>query len=122
MNYEALFVDPRGRTSRREYVGALVTLLAALLFYYMLVFGPSGRIGMLVMLYPAVVLQARRLRDMGQPVWLLVAPVALLIAAFWLRTVGADAHTQSMVQLAALVVCGGFAVWGLAAKGRPDAT
>jgi uncharacterized membrane protein YhaH (DUF805 family) len=120
MNYEALFVDPRGRTSRGEYIGALITLLAALVFYYMLVFGPSGRIGMLVMLYPAVVLHARRLRDMGRPAWLLVAPVTLLIAAFWLRTVGADAHTQYIVQLTALGLCAGFVVWSLTAAGRTE--
>jgi len=31
MNYEALFVDPTGRTSREQYAGGLITLLAAVL-------------------------------------------------------------------------------------------
>jgi uncharacterized membrane protein YhaH (DUF805 family) len=121
MNYEALFVDPRGRTARGAYAGALTALLAALLFYYMLVFGPSGRIGMLVMLYPALVLHARRLRDMGRPVWLLVVPVALLIAAFWLRSAGSGADATFLsVRLAALAVSSAFAVWCLVGKARAD--
>jgi len=120
MNYEALFVDPTGRTSREHYAGGLITLLAALAFYYLLVLGPSGRIGMLVMLYPAVVLHARRLRDTGQSAWLLVVPIALVVGAYWLRTPGSGpaTQTQMIANVAAVVVCAGFVVWGLTGEGR----
>jgi len=123
MNYEALFVDPTGRTSREQYVGGLITLLAALAFYYLLVLGPSGRIGMLVMLYPAVVLHARRLHDMGQNAWLLVVPVALVIGAHWLRTSGSGpaTQTQMIANVVAFVVCAGFVLRGLAVRGKRQA-
>ena len=122
MNYEALFVDPTGRTSREQYAGGLITLLAALAFYQFLVLGPSGRIGMLVMLYPTVVLHARRLQDMGQSVWLLVVPVALVTGAYWLRTPGSGpaTQTQMIANIAAVIVCAGFVVWGLTGKRRED--
>jgi len=122
MNYEALFVDPTGRTSRGDYISGLLTLLAALALYYAFVLGPSGRIGMLVMLFPATVLHARRLHDMGQSAWVLVVPVALVLAAYWLRTPGPGPATQMLMQMivnvAALIACAGFVLWGLAAKGR----
>ena len=121
MNYEALFVNPTGRTSRRDYVGALLTLLAAFTFYYFIVLGPSGRFGMLVMLYPATILHARRLRDMGRSVWFLAAPVASLVAAFWLRETSPHTAEQSAVAWAAFVVSAGFVLWGLAGKGRAEA-
>lgn len=118
MNYETLFVDPRGRTARGAYIGALITLLAAAAFYYYLVFGPSGRIGMLIMLYPAIVLHARRLRDMGQSVWLLALPVAVLVAAFWLRTTSPGTAAQSNVALAAFAISAVFVLWSLIGKSR----
>jgi uncharacterized membrane protein YhaH (DUF805 family) len=121
MNYDALFVDPTGRTSRGDYTGALITLLAAFGFYYFLVLGASGRYGMLIMLYPALVLHARRLRDMGQAVWLLVVPGALLIAAFWLRTANPKSEALFYVGWAAFAVSAGFALWGLLGKERAEA-
>lgn len=121
MNYEALFVDPTGRTSRSHYVGGLITLLAALAFYYLLVLGPSGRIGMLVMLYPAFVLHARRLHDMGNSALLLVVPVALILTAYWLRSSGPASQAQLIVNATAFVLCVGFVLWGMAAKGRTRA-
>jgi uncharacterized membrane protein YhaH (DUF805 family) len=121
MNYEALFATPAGRTSRRDYIGAVVTLLAAFAFYYWLVWGASGRFGMLVMLYPATVLHARRLRDMGHTPWLLAAPVALLIAAFWLRATSPGTPAQSAVAWAAFAVSAAFVLWGLTGRGRTGA-
>ncbi len=119
MTYESLFVNPNGRTSRGQYLGALIPLLAALALYYLLVRGPSGRLAMLVMLFPAMVLHARRLHDMGRPVWLLLAPAALLIATFWLRAASPDTPIALAVTLATIAVSAIFVLWGLAGRSRP---
>lgn len=65
-NYEATFAYPVGRISGGRFIGALITLLLAFAFYHFFVRGPSGWYGMLVMLYPALVLLGRRLQDMGR--------------------------------------------------------
>lgn len=65
-NYEATFAYPVGRIPSSRFIGALITLLAAFAFYYFFVRGPSGWYGMLVMLYPALVLLGRRLQDMDR--------------------------------------------------------
>ena len=124
MNYDALFANPTGRTSRREYAGALIVLLSAFVFYYVyysLLRGLSGPFGMLVLLYPAVVLHARRLRDMGRTAWLLAAPVALIVAAFWLHTASPGSGAQLAAGLAALAVSAGIVLWSLTGAGRADA-
>ena len=84
MNFDTLFVSPAGRTARAEFVGALVTLLAAFAFYYFLVPGRNSQWVQLVFLFPAVVLLARRLHDMGRTAWPLVVPAALIVAMAWL--------------------------------------
>jgi len=118
MNYDSLLADPTARIARRPYIAALLTLLAAFVFYYVLVRGGSGRFGMLVMLYPAAMLLMGRLRGMGRPAWLAAAPAALIVAAFWLGSTqpGSTAHTD--VSLAAFVVSAAFAAWGLFGKER----
>ena len=118
MHYETLFADPSGRLPQRAFAGALFTLLAAFFFYYLLVWGGSGRWGMLVLLYPATVLHARRLRDMRRPVWLLALPVALILAAFWLRENRPGTATQLDLHVAAFAVAAAFALWGLLGKAR----
>ncbi len=124
MNYDALFANPTGRTSRREYAGALIVLLSAFVFYYVyysLLRGLGRPFGMLVLLYPAVVLHARRLHDMGRTAWLLAAPVALIVAAFWLHIASPGTGAQLAVGLAALAVSVGLVLWGLTGEGRADA-
>ena len=73
MHYEALFVNPAGRASRAEYIPALISLAAALLFFAYLVTGRTAHFCMLVLMYPAFVLLAQRVRDMGYSAWLVMA-------------------------------------------------
>jgi uncharacterized membrane protein YhaH (DUF805 family) len=121
MNYDTLFVSPAGRTARGAFIGALITLLAALAFYYFLVPGRNSQWVQLVLLYPGVVLHARRLHDMGRAAWPLVVPAALIIAMAWLYLFVPESGIKGIVAVAALIVCAGFIVWGLIGKSQAEA-
>jgi uncharacterized membrane protein YhaH (DUF805 family) len=123
MGFDSLFVNPNGRTSRGQFVAALIMLLAVLAFYAFLVTGLTAKWCMVVLLFPAVILHARRLHDMGYAAWLLLAPGVLMVAAFaiWLRIVVLGAPLEAAVPLAALAVSAGFAIWGCIGRGQAEA-
>jgi uncharacterized membrane protein YhaH (DUF805 family) len=117
--YETLFVYPNGRTSRAQFVPAFLTLLAAALFYGVLVRTRPGMWCMVVMMiFPALVLHARRLRDMGRSVWLLLVPATLgLIAmAIWLNFLHFGSSGDALLLWAGTAVYAGFALWNCAAS------
>jgi uncharacterized membrane protein YhaH (DUF805 family) len=118
MNFDTLFVNPAGRTSRGQFIGALVTLLAAFAFYYFLVPGRNSQWVQLVLLFPAIVLHARRLHDMGRTAWPLLVPAALIVATAWLHLFVPEAQAKGVVTVAAVIVSAGFVAWGLIGKGR----
>jgi uncharacterized membrane protein YhaH (DUF805 family) len=122
MNFESLYVNPNGRTSRSQFVPALITLLAVVAFYMLLVGGRTGHWSMLVLLFPAFVLHARRLHDMGRSAWLLFLPTALMVVAFaiWLQIVSLGAPFDAAVPLIALAVSAGFALWGCIGNGTSN--
>jgi len=122
MNYDTLFVSPAGRTPRGQYVGALITLLAAFAFYYFLVPGRNSQWVQLVLLYPAVVLHARRLHDMGRAAWPVLVPAALIVAMAWLYLFVPEAEVKGVVAAAAVIVSAGVIVWGLVGKSQADAS
>jgi uncharacterized membrane protein YhaH (DUF805 family) len=121
MNYDTLFVSPAGRTPRGQYVGALITLLAAFAFYHFLVPGRNSQWVQLVLLFPGIVLHARRLHDMGWAAWPLLVPGALIIATAWLYLFVPGAESKGMVAVAAVIVSAGCIVWGLIGKGQAEA-
>jgi uncharacterized membrane protein YhaH (DUF805 family) len=118
MNFDTLFVNPAGRTARGQFIGALITLLAAFAFYYFLVPGRNSQWVQLVLLFPAIVLHARRLHDMGRAAWPLLAPAALIVATAWLHLFIPGSEAKGVVTLAAFIVSAGFVVWGLIGKGQ----
>ena len=120
MNYYNLFVSWTGRTSRGHFVGALITLLAALAFYYFLVPGRNSQWVQLTLLYPGVVLFARRLHDMGQTAWLLVVPAGLILVMACLYLYVPESGIKEMVAWAAIVVSAAFAAWGLVGNGQTE--
>ena len=120
MNYETLFANPAGRTARGPFVAALLTLLAAFAFYWFLVPGRTGQFALLVLIYPGMVLHARRLHDMGRSGWPVLVPGALLAAAGWFHLYNPEAEAMRPVALAALVVSVAFMLWGFAGKGRAE--
>ena len=121
--FESLFANPNGRTSRGRFIPGLITLIAVVVFYWFLVAGRSGLWSMLILLFPGVILLARRLHDMGHTAWLLLAPAILMVAAFavWLHLVSFGAQLDATVPLVALAVSAGFALWGCIGKGQADA-
>ena len=123
MNFESLFVNPSGRTSRGQFVPALITVLAVVAFYAFLVTGRTAQWCLVVVLFPALILHARRLHDMGHTAWLLLAPGVLMVAAFavWLQIVSLGAAFDAAVPLIALAVSAGFALWGCNGRGQAEA-
>ncbi len=120
--FDSLFASPGGRTSRGQFIPALVTLLVAVAFYACFVKSRTGTFCLLVLLYPALVLLARRLRDMRQSPWLVVVPAVLMAGTFalWLKYFNPGEGIANMLPTAALVVLAGFALWGSAGKSSTD--
>lgn len=122
LSFESLFVNLNGRTSRGEFVAAVITLVAVVAFYQFLVTGRTAQWCLAVLLFPGIILHARRLHDMGRSAWLLLVPGALMVAAFaiWLRLVSLGTQLDSVVPLVALAVSVGFALWGSVARGQTE--
>jgi uncharacterized membrane protein YhaH (DUF805 family) len=74
-------------------------------------------------LYPAAVLQVRRLHDMGRTGWLVLVPAVLTVAAMliWANRISFGTQVDDVVPLAALAVFVGFALWGCIARGQAEA-
>ncbi len=121
MTFEALYVNPGGRTARGPFIGGLIVLLLAAAFYAFVVTGRTAQFCLVVLIFPAIVLHARRLHDMGRTAWLLAAPGALLVATAWLHLYGAGPPLAPPVSAAALVVSAGFVLWALLGKGQSEA-
>ena len=121
MNFATLFVNPAGRTPRSEFIGALITVLAVFAFYYFLVPGRNSQWVQLVLLFPAIVLHARRLHDMGWAAWPVLVPAGLIVATAWLHFFVPEAQAKEILSVAAVVVSAGFIVWGLIGKGQAEA-
>jgi len=123
MNYESLFVSLGGRTSRGQFVPALIVLLAVVVFYAFLVTGRTATWCLFVLVFPAFILLARRLHDMGHSAWLLFAPTLLMILAFavWLRLISVSAQLATVIPVVALAIAAAFALWGCIGKGKSDA-
>ena len=122
MTFESLFANPKGRTPRGPFVGALIVLFAAVAFYHFLVHAGRNEEWVLVtLLYPGAVLHARRLQDMGKSGWLVLAPLALIAVAVGMHMAGRNDQVQSYVSIAAAVVSAGFILWGLLGKGQAEA-
>jgi uncharacterized membrane protein YhaH (DUF805 family) len=121
MNFDTLFVNLAGRTGRGQFIGALITLLSVFAFYHLLVPGRNSQWVQLVLLFPAIVLHARRLHDMGRSAWPLLVPAALIVATFWLYLYVPGAQAKGIVAMVALIASAGFVGWGLMGKGQAEA-
>lgn len=112
-HFEAFFVDSNGRTPRGRFVGALIVLLAAVVFYHYLVRGRTAQWCLLVLVFPGIVLLARRLHDMARNPWLLAIPAVLLVGAFviWLKLRSAGPQLDAILPIVALAASGALVLW-----------
>ncbi|MBO9670890.1 MAG: DUF805 domain-containing protein [Sphingobium sp.] len=115
-NYDTLLADPRGRTGQSAFIGALIPLALVAAFYHRFVLGGSGNYAMLVLLYPAICLHARRLHDMGRTAWLLVIPAIPTAAGIWFHMYDKGQDLEWPVISVALGVSALFTLWGLVGK------
>ena len=121
--FDSLYVFANGRTSRKHFMAAVIPLAIAVWEYARTGPGPYNSWMILVLLYPAVVLYARRLHDMGHSAWPLIAPAGLTVIAMgiWARLLDFGAQLNFAVPAAALAVVLGFTVWGCIDKGTAEA-
>jgi uncharacterized membrane protein YhaH (DUF805 family)/uncharacterized membrane protein YphA (DoxX/SURF4 family) len=122
-SWNTLFVHPGGRTSRRHFLAALLPLALGVLWYAYK--GPAidyAPWGVLVLLYPAVVLHLRRLHDMGRTGWLMLVPAVLTVVAMgiWAHRISLGTQLDVVVPLVAVVVFIGFAFWGCVETGQTE--
>jgi len=120
-SWNTLFVHPNGRTSRGQFLAALLPLALVVLWYALKGAAVDyASWGILVLLYPAVVLHVRRLHDMGYTGWLMLVPGVLTVVAMgiWAQRIHLGAALDSAVPLAALAAFIGFALWGCLASGQ----
>ena len=117
-NHDALLVNPNGRTSRAEFVPALVVVLAVMVFYAYVIGGRNAQFCILTLLYPAFVLMARRLHDMGKTAWPLLMALAIVIVAMAVRLhyFSLGDQIDGYVLWIALVVTLPVALWGCVKK------
>ena len=121
MNFEQTYVDPRGRTSQKDYMAALAVALLVFGFYKIVSnVGLNGQWVMTTLLFPGFVLGARRLHDMGQSAKLLLIPAALDVVALGWHYADAlklrPGAPPDALLWAAVAVTAAFAVWGLVGK------
>lgn len=123
MTWDTLFVHSKGRTSREHFIAALLPLAIVVWWYAQASPNVYPQWSLLVLLFPAIVLIARRLHDMGHSAWLLVVPAVLTVAAMmiWDHRLDWGAQLNFAVPLATLIVFVGFALWGCLGKGKAEA-
>jgi uncharacterized membrane protein YhaH (DUF805 family) len=116
--YQNVFADPRGRTSARNFMIGLILVLLAAAFYYKVSPGLNGQWVIFTLLFPAFVLHARRLHDMGQTAWLTVIPGVIVGAALLPQNVANRGALQGPLTIVAAVVFVAFAVWCVVGKSQ----
>ena len=122
MNFDSVFANPTGRLSRNHFIGGLAVLLLVVALYVLV--AKAGRNGdwvLVTLLFPAFVLHANRLHDMGKTAWLLLVPGAPVIAFAWLHLFLPQSELTTPMGWVAVVLAAAFAAWGLVGKSQDAA-
>jgi uncharacterized membrane protein YhaH (DUF805 family) len=114
MNYDALYVNPNGTTPREHYIPAMITVIAVIAFYTVIVPSLLAIWVIFTLLYPAFVLLARRVRDMGFPAWLVLVPLVLMLATFanQLGYISMGDGSANLLKWLAYAAFAAFVLWG----------
>ncbi len=122
-SFSLVYVNPNGRSARGQFIAALLVLLLVAWFYEYIVTGLTAHWCLFMLVFPALMLHARRLHDMGYSAWLLLLPGVLGVSAFgiWLKFANFGALLNTDIPVAALIVSAGFALWGCAGSGQATA-
>ena len=123
MSWDDLFVHINGRTPRGEFIGAVIPLALVVGWYAQANPGAYPQWSLLTLLYPAIVLIARRLHDLGHSGWPLIGPTLLTIPAMmiWDKRLDLGPQLNFAMPLAALAVFVGFVLWGCIGRGKSQA-
>ncbi len=100
----------RGRGKRREYWLGFVVLLALLVVGRLLPHPAARLLANLAGVALWIVLAARRLRDIGWPAWLSLAPIALMILTIALAQLTVAANNGISQIVGALLMASGW-IW-----------
>lgn len=122
--YDDLFIDHRGRTSKGDYIPAMITVLATMAFYGYFVPGRSGVFSMLVLVYPLFILLIRRFRDTGQSPWMVFVPLMLVLLAFDVRLdyFSLGEPGDGLISWLAILGTAAVVLWGSISGGPEPAT
>ena len=120
MNFDQLFVNPTGRVPQADYIPALITVVAAILFFWFMVTGRTAQFCVLVLMYPLFVLLTQRVRDMGFPPWLVLIPAVLMVCSLLtlLGYFSMGETVDTVLFWIALLLAAAIAVWGCVSPGK----
>jgi uncharacterized membrane protein YhaH (DUF805 family)/uncharacterized membrane protein YphA (DoxX/SURF4 family) len=123
MTWDTLFVHSKGRSPREHFIAAVIPLAIVVWWYVRASPNVYPQWSLLVLLFPAIVLHARRLHDMGHSGWLLIVPGVLTVAAMaiWDHRLDLGAQLNFAVPLAALIAFVAITLWGCIGKGKAQA-
>ena len=122
MNYDSVFANPTGRLSRNGFVGGLVVLLLVVALYvFVAQAGRNGDWVLVTLLFPAFVMHARRLHDMGKTAWLLLVPGLPVLAFTWLHLFLPQGELTVPMGWLALVLSLAVTAWCLVGKAEGEA-
>jgi uncharacterized membrane protein YhaH (DUF805 family) len=125
MNWVGLLLSPQGRITRAPFWFGIMVVIAASLALN-LISGPAGRLLGLLLLWPQICINVKRLHDMGRTGWLLLVPMVIGIACVVIGFVmGSGAEAMPRPAPVPLAVAGlvslAFLLWVGLTPGKPGA-
>ena len=125
MNIVTLLLSPQGRIPRGWFWIGLVIVLAVSVALN-LIPGRAGRMVGLVLLWPQICINVKRLHDMGHTGWLLLGPTGITLASLVLSFIlgsGAESYPApgALAPLAVAALCSlAFLLWVGLSRGVPE--
>ena len=114
MDWRTLFLSPRGRIGKRDFWVAFVMIMAASVALNLV--KPVGQVLGLLLLWPQVCINTKRLHDAGRTAWLLLFPAAVTLACAGVALAGPSGPVAETAFAVAMATSFVFLLWvGLSA-------